>query len=406
MASLNQIFYQAPGKLIQVNDATNEFIVSGYRLIVDKNLNRDLLIVETPSSTGDYGEKGNISFDDHHIYYCKAKNTWVRGKLASWLDNEPDQLITNIPNLNVTNPTNWWKMAPTSGQPLTDLGNYNFNSYGTITSFPYLYPATNTLASGYINPSTNLYYINYSTNLVDLAGLNQDFSISFETSRRPYTPYPSTMINSSNASSFILGNLFGGVGFHFRFADKNTLNSGNYLSGQNIVFGLNAHTSGFKTQYAFQDVEAIYWAAPGFGNGSGIPGKGNGNRWINVASTTSFLVGDTLKQVVVTNNASSKELKLYVNGQLEDTKSYVGIPITNVRKITQNQCVGMGIGGTPVGGVGNNPVLGTMSSSVASIAAKSLVTVKNLGFWKNIILDQEQITALYNAGNFKTYPFV
>lgn len=416
MASLNQIFYQAPGKLIQVNDATNEFIVSGYRLVVDKNLNRDLLIVETPSSTGDYGQKGNIAFDNNHIYFCRSTNDWLRGRLAQWKGNDND-IFVSAPNnpVNIANPTNWWKLqSPLSnlpnGQKYTspDLGNYIFIDVGALSENQNRYltipisfggkgltpppSAFFSTTSGYLNYPNEFNYttaslLNYSSNLVDLVSFNQDFSISFETRRIP---------NTSSLSTMILGNLYGALGFHFRFANKDNLTSGNYLSGQNIVFSLSAHTSGLQGPVYNSD---IYWFQPNYLN--------NGNRWINVASNSNISTG-TLTQIVATNNATTKEIKLYVNGNLENTKSYQGIPLSVPRGVNkESQAVGIGIGASPVGGISSiyfaqKPGAG----SASSVTQVNNVQVKNLGFWKNKILTQEEITNLYNNGNFISYPFV
>lgn len=418
-STFNQIFYSAPGKLVQVNDNTNEFIISGYRLVVDKNLNRDLMIVETPSNTGDYGLRGNIAFDNNHIYYCRNTNDWLRGRLARWKGNDNDVFV-NVPSpVNITNPTNWWKLqSPFQNLPNgqryvnPDLGSYIFIDVASANNNiwwsapkafggpgnPPLPSAFFSTVSGYLNyPNGNNYnsasLLNYGSNLVDLISFNQDFSISFETRRIP---------NTSSLSTMILGSLYGALGFHFRFANKSNLTSGNYLSGQNIVFGLSAHTTG--TQVYFGSNPAyntdIYWARPNF--------PSNGNRWINVASNSNISTG-TLTQIVATNNATTKEIKLYVNGNLEDSKSYQGVPLAVPRAVSkESQAIGMAIGATPVGGISSTDftdvsIYGGTSFYVTQV---SNVQVKNLGFWKNKILTQEEITNLYNNGDFRSYPFV
>ena len=117
MASLNTIWSVAPNKGLFIDSNTNQFIISGYRLVVDPLLNRDTIKVTTPSSPESIGDRGNIAFDDHHLYYCIGTNKWVRSKLAYWSE-ENDQDI----NLGLTGPGQTYIPIPTNSWKLTSNG--------------------------------------------------------------------------------------------------------------------------------------------------------------------------------------------------------------------------------------------------------------------------------------------
>ena len=68
----------------------------------------------------------------------------------------------------------------------------------------------------------------------------------------------------------------------------------------------------------------------------------------------------------------------------------------------------MAIGASPVGGIGsiNFTDVSIYGGASFNVTQVNNVQVKNLGFWKNKILTQEEITSLYNNGDFRSYPFV
>jgi len=169
MATINSIYYNSLGKQLFIDNNTNQFVISGYRLSLDANLNRDLNIVSAPDSTGDFGTKGNIAFDDNHIYYCINTNTWVRARLASWGAGLQDPLISPV-QLPVSPPSNWWEFTSDA----TDaIGSYNFqNPTSSQISF--------SAVDGFRNPSYNGCLLNYTSNLIEPSVSNIDFSISFE----------------------------------------------------------------------------------------------------------------------------------------------------------------------------------------------------------------------------------
>lgn len=346
MATLNPILAENAGKKIYVNDSTQEFIVSGYRLVVDPNLNRDTILVTAPTSPNSPGNRGNISFDNNHMYYCIDTNKWVRSKLATW-DSQSyvfpiDTGINNIPP-----PTHWWPFT-TNGKSI--LGNYDFTPQFVGFS------SEGARTSGWNGGNSRL--LNYQSNIVEPTTNNEDFTISFETKR-----FPRGYNGLSN--SFLMGCPFGKLGFHFGYADKSSgpRDRGDFgLEGDNLVFAFGIHnTDNFNY------------------------------RWCSVISTGA-LIGPNYsgKHFLVTavNKASTKTISLYINGALQETKSY-GAPGT----MYQNPAYqGFGIGSSPT-------YPGNSEYNANQI-------VRNMGFWKGRALTDQQISKIYNTGNFKVYPFV
>jgi len=339
MATINSIYYVSPGKQLIIDDSTNQFVVSGYRLTLDPSLNRDLNIVSVPESTGDFGNKGNIAFDNNHIYYCINTNTWVRARLASWgadLQYAPIQSPVPIPS-------NWWNFTSNA---LDTIGSYNFqNPTSTQISF--------SAENGFTNPSSNGCLLNYTSNLVDLPASNTDFSISFEVKR----------INNG----FLMGSLAGRLGFHFEFTPGNTYNGTQGL----LTFALSRHSP-------YQSFN-----------------------WIR-ATSDSIISTSAFTQVVVTNDSISKIIKLYINGTLERSTSYAGVQLSAYFNAPSYQ--GWGIGASPNGSYSSNGFFG--GTPVNSTERYSSSNIRYMGFWKRKALSAQDVTYLYNNGNFRRYPFV
>lgn len=264
MATINSIYYVSQGKQLFIDNSTNQFVISGYRLSVDPNLNRDLLIVQAPNTTGDIGEKGNIAFDNHHIYYCVNTNKWVRSRLADWTSDfiSPEGSLIRVP-------TNWWRLTSNGGDL---LANYNFSTQGRSINFD----STN----GFTNPAAGSCLLNYSAHIVEPSVLNENFSISFEVKQ----------LNQG----FLMGNAFGKLGFYFEFTDPNGFND----------FGVHGNSMGPYLGFALSTR-----------NGS-----------VRAVSSTqiSFSV---FTQVVAINDAASKIIKLYINGTLQASTSYAGVTL-------------------------------------------------------------------------------
>ena len=336
MATLNPILAENAGKKIYVNDLTQEFIVSGYRMVLDPRLNRDTLLVTTPISQNDPGIKGNIAFDNNHMYYCVDTNKWVRTKLASWNNVEYVLPPATGPGgvAGISTPTHWWPFTSNSN---SILGNYNFNSYNN-PSFT---------ANGLVTNANNYnYLLNCTSNIVEPTTRNESFTISFETKR--------------TTNGFLMGCPFGQLGFAFGYCNRNTRTArGDFSSaGPNLAFFFSTH---YTDGYSY--------------------------RWSAAASTTS-ISNSSFSQIVAVNDATNKQVKIYVNGVLEETQSY-GKPGT----FYQNPIYqGFGIGAS--------------AQSVCAVEYYSTTLLKNMGFWKGIALSQTEITNLYNGGAFKSYPFV
>lgn len=332
MATINSIYYNSPGKQLFIDNNSNQFVISGYRLAVDPTLNRDLLIVNAPNTTGDQGQKGNIAFDDHHMYYCIQENNWVRGKLARWETN----FIAPTGGVNVTVPTNWWNLTSNAND---SIGSYNFIvPYGTVN-----FDASN----GFTNSTSPGCLLNYTSNLIEPSTLNENFSISFEVKR----------INNG----FLMGNAFGKLGFHFEFVDALGLNAGPYLR-----FRMSAHVRPF-VEY----------------------------RWVTLRSS-NIISDSTYSQIIAINNASTKQITLYVNGDAGLTTSYASTPLQSMYDNPSFQ--GWAIGANPNGSYFGNPVTSTEYYSSSNI--------RYMGFWKGKVLTSSDVSYLYNGGSFRRYPFV
>jgi hypothetical protein len=354
MAQINSIYYNSPGKQLLIDNDTNQFIISGYRVVVDPNLNRDLLIVNAPTSTGDIGQKGNIAFDKNHLYYCIDTNRWVRSKLANWGPRDgtyagaaSDGVIDPV-HVGVTlpTPTNWW---PFLSSPAASLGSYEFTAYGAKVFN----------SNGYSNAGGG-YLLNYTSNLVEPSTLNQSFTLSFEVKR-------------TSSSQFFMGSPFGKLGFHMQFIDGAKGSRGEFITyGDRMGFVISAHRSTFF--------------APAVVDGY------NDYRWFGVCSNSAISMNEH-SQIVAVNDAPAQEIRLYVNGVHQQTISYAAA--TPLKSRYNNPLFqGWAIGASPNG------------SSNANTEYNSPNILRQMGFWKGYALDQTEITALYNEGNFQRYPFV
>lgn len=354
MAQINSIYYNSPGKQLLIDNDTNQFIISGYRVVVDPNLNRDLLIVNAPTSTGDRGQKGNIAFDNNHLYYCVDTNRWVRSKLANWgprdgsyagaaSDGVIDPVIVGA--VLPPTPTNWW---PFLSSPAASLGSYQFGVYGAQVFN----------SNGYSNAGGG-YLLNYTSNLVEPSTFNQSFTISFEVKR-------------TSSSAFFMGSAFGKLGFHFAFVNGNKGSRGEFITnGDRIGFSLGAHRSAFPNP----PVVSFF----------------NDYRWAAVCSNSAISINEH-SQIVAVNDAPAQEIRLYVNGEHQQTISYAGTPPGS--RYNNPSFQGWAIGANPNG------------ASNANTEYNSPNILRQMGFWKGYVLNQTEITALYNEGDFRRYPFV
>lgn len=290
MATLNPILVENANKKIYVNDTTQEFIVSGYRLMLDPRLNRDTILVTVPTSEDSIGIKGNIAFDNNHMYYCVDQNKWVRTKLASW-DNKNYILppATGVAAAGfIPAPSHWW---PFTSNGNSILGNYNFNAYN--------HPSFGTYG---LTTAGYQWLLNCTSNIVEPSTVNENFTISFETKR--------------TTNGFLMGCPFGKLGFSFYYVDRSTRQPrGDFTStGPNLAFAFGTHPS----KYSYQ--------------------------WSSAASTSSISTS-SFSQIVAVNDATNKVVKIYVNGTLEETTSY-----TAPGTIYQNpQFQGFGIGASAQG---------------------------------------------------------
>jgi hypothetical protein len=347
MATLNSVYYLSPGKQIFVDNNSNQFVVSGYKLSLDPNLNTNLTLGNVPTMPNDIGAAGTISFDRRFIYYCWANNNWTRARLASWTNDN-----TINPSAGITNPSNYWYLTVNGETQLGDTSfipspnNPTFNSSGVTTNSvgltgTALYAFTNFAYPGWTKAA--LYY-----------GLAEgfypnSFSVAFETKR-------------INSSGFLLGSKYGQQNFHFEF-------SGSYLL--------------FRMPKS---------------NGGGVPDTGN---WHSIRSISQFN-NTNHYQVVATFDPSDNSIaKFYVNGVLQGSDNYhtntVSLYNAGFSFGTIQQARGFGIGGTPFGNI-NGAQSNTLTERNSSI-------VRNLGFWNHYVLNQTEVTALYNGGTFRKFPF-
>lgn len=367
MANINSIYFNSNSKQLFVDNQSNQFIVSGYRLVLDPTLNRDLLLVNPPISTGDYGRKGNIAFDNNHIFYCVDTNKWLRAKLASWIPPGADASVYSIEGSGVPTPTNWWPLNNTSlGNDIIG-GTYNFGALPGPASVNF-----GNSSVGFTNTTIGSCLLNYTSNLVQPSIVNENFTLSFEIKRvgaQSYLTVPAPTFG------FIMGSPYGRLGFHLSYANKSNGKTGPYGNrglyeslGNNIQFALGAHQALFP----------------------------NSNyRWASVATTTQ-IDNSNFFQIVCTNDSSNKTIKIYCNGMLEETHNYAATPLGT--KYNNPAYQGWGIGAVPRGSSYGTPVNATEYSSQ--------INIKNIGFWRGKAFSQAQVTDLYNGGVFKKYPFV
>jgi hypothetical protein len=356
MAEINSLYFKDSSRQLIIDNDTNQFIISGYRVVVDPSLNRDLLIVGAPSSTGDRGQKGNIAFDGSHLYYCIETNKWVRTKMAYWGARDGsygggstnDGIINPITvTVDVPTPTNWW---PFTSNANATLGSYQFQAV----------PICTFNSDGFSNDNGYGHLLNYTSNLVEPSILNQDFSISFEIKRR-------------TAGGFIMGQPFGNLGFYFSFINGNKDNRGGFnQDGTKIGFTMNCHLG-------------TLWQYPAY----------DAYRWRGVCSIDPISMS-VHSQIIGVNEAAAKTIKLYVNGALQGSISYADAPLGS--RWTTPSFQGWGIAASP-----NGSAFGHGANSVEYFSTQ---TLRQMGFWKGYALSQTDVTKLYNGGDFKRYPFV
>jgi len=346
MAELNTIYYNDPNRQLLVNNTTNEFIVSGYRLVVDNTLNRDLLIVTPPPAPTSAGKKGNIAFDKNYVYYCLEDNTWARSTLATWDTVKPAGLVSELEGgqkVVIPTPSQWWSFTNTSN---ANLGDYNFFNYGaSFSSGGANIPQTTSIPRGTFGNCL----LNYSANLVEPSTLNQSWSISFETKR--------LNVNGLHGGQFVLGSAFGKLGFHFEYT-----NSAGTLAGNHLSFRFSTHVRPFLSY-----------------------------QWAKV-QTSNQILDQHYHQVVGVNDSFNKAVFLYFDGVLQGSGKY-----TTPNSMYDNPSFqGFGIGANPNG---------SSNSTVNSVEYNTPLVIKNMGFWKGLALTSGNVSALYNNGSFKAFPF-
>lgn len=345
MAELNTIYYNDVNKQLVVNNTTNEFIVSGYRLVVDNTLNRDLLIVTPPPAPTSAGKKGNIAFDKNYVYYCLEENTWARTTLATWDTVKPAGLVSELESgqkVVIPTPSHWWPFTQNSNGL---VGDYNFTQYGTVsyTSGGAETARYRTFQRG----SYGNYLLNYGSNIVEPSTLNQSWTISFETKRLFYE------------GSFILGSPFGKLGFHFEYTNQNATAAGNYLS-----FAFSTHS------------------------------KQSAYRWTRTR-TTNEILDQNYHQIVGVNDSYNRAIFLYFDGVLQGSGRYSN-PYVPGSFYDNPSFQGFGIGASPNGSNG---------TPVNSVEYNTPTVIRNMGFWKGLALTSGNASALYNNGSFKAFPF-
>lgn len=343
MAELNTILYADTNKQLFVDNNTNQFILSGYKLVLDRSLNIDLTPVSAPTEPNSFGKKGNIAFDDDYIYYCVEDNTWTRHGLAFWGNSQSFASIDlgsgNYSKLPA--PLYWWRFTENAN---STLGDYNFINYGaTFSSSGAYIPVTTTRKNG--DPLNCL--LNYTSNIIEPSTLNQDFTISFETKR--------LNINSPWNSQFILGSAFGKLGFHFEYTNNLGTALGNYLS-----FRFSTHS---RPTYS----------------------------WVRVQSINP-ITDQNYHQIVAMNDAYNKAILLYIDGVFQGSGKY-NAPGSYYENPSFK---GFGIGANPNGSYFTN---------INSAEYNTPLIIRNLGFWKGLVLNSGNVQALYNTGAFQSFPF-
>jgi len=342
MATLNSIWSIAPNKGLFVNAETNQFIISGYQMVLDSNLNTSINQSNPPSLPNSAGTKGSITFDQNYVYYCHTDNTWSRARLGAWTSS------STISSVGITNPNNWWYFTLNSD---AIFGNDNFITNGRMTFNSNGVTTNGAISNGLFcyrtlaipGWSKAMIYYGQPQNISP----NQ-FSVSFETKR-------------VNSNGFLLGSKYGQLNFHFEF-------NGNYLL--------------FKM--------------PKAAGGNPIVGE-----WHQIQSLSQFN-NSSYYQIVATFDPRNDSIaKFYVNGVLQGSANYHYNTVSlynggySFNSIPQAQ--GFGIGGTPLGNVNG--------SQANTLTENNNVIVRNLGFWSSYPLTQPEVTALYNGGTFRKFPF-
>jgi hypothetical protein len=345
MATLNTIYYLSPGKQLYVDNNTNQFVISGYQLSLDPNLNANISLANVPSLPNARGTKGTVAFDKNYVYYCAIDNNWSRGRLAAWtVDN-------TVSPVGITNPSYYWYLTINGEAQFGDTAfiaspnTPTFNSSGVTTNSVGLF------ANG-LYAYTNFAYPGW-TKAAMYYGQPEgfypnSFSVAFETKR-------------VNTSGFLLGSKYGQQNFHFDF------------SGNHLLFNM-----------------------PKSAGGNPITGQ-----WHQIKSI-SQLNNSSYYQVVATFNPRNNSLaKFYVNGVLQGSANYhydtVSLYNAGFSFGVVQQARGFGIGGTPLGNI-NGAQANTLSERNSTI-------VRNLGFWTDYALNETEVDALYNGGTFRKYPF-
>jgi len=341
MATLNTIYSIAPNKGLFIEPTTNQFIVSGYQMVLDPSLNANISISSIPSNPNAAGLKGSIAFDKNYIYYCNQNNQWSRGRLTSEWAN-----ISSISPLGITNPNYYWyltinNLAILGGRDLYAPSSISYNANGAFTS--------GTFGNGLIDP--NAFVRPGYTKAMLFYGLPEGikpdkFSISFETKR-------------VNSDGFLLGSKYGELGFHFEF-------SGNYLN--------------FKMP-------------KGNVNGDFL------NDWYSIKSVDQFNNSSHYQVVGTFDNTT---MRYYINGAFQGSLNIGTQTISQFNAGylfgATSAAAGLAIGGTSLSNVSGNPN--------GFIAENNKVIVRNVGLWNGAALSQTEISALYNGGSFRKYPFV
>ena len=119
------------------------------------------------------------------------------------------------------------------------------------------------------------------------------------------------------------------------------------------------------------------------------------NGSVRAVSSTQISFSE-FTQVVAINDAASRIIKLYINGTLQASTSYANVSLGS--RYSNPSFYGWGIGASPNGSFGSNPVNSTERGNS--------VNIRYLGFWKGITLNETEISYLYNGGSFRRYPFV
>jgi hypothetical protein len=133
----------------------------------------------------------------------------------------------------------------------------------------------------------------------------------------------------------------------------------------------------------------------------GLGGNPVTGQWHQIKSI-SQLNNTGYYQVVATFEPPDGSIaKFYVNGVLQGSANYhyetVSLYNAGFSFGTVPQARGFGIGGTPLGNIN-----GAQSNTLSE---RNSVVVRNLGFWNHYVLNETEITALYNGGNFRKFPF-